>query len=152
MAGDKESRGGGNEAEHENAGDALGHGHIQMVGERRGTKDEPRPGKGTAPDVCVKPGGEGPAFQMLDLDGGVEFDPVAGAAEAMAEGDVFNARPDVAFIEASHAKEDFAADGSAAGPESGSVLVGVLVHEVVQEVFVLGDETGAVGFVVVRTD
>lgn len=152
MAGDKESGGGGGEGEDGDGGDAFGHGYVQMVGERGGTEDEARPGQGAAPDVGMKPGGDGPPFQVFDLDGGVEFDPVAGAAEAVSEGDVFNARPDVALVEASHAEEDFAADGSAAGPESGSVFARLLVHEVVQEVFVLGDEARAVRFVVVGTD
>ncbi len=152
VAGDKERGGDGHQGENGDTGNALGDGQVEMVRERGGTEDEPCPGQGAAPDVGMKPRSDGPVFQVLDLDGGVECDAVAGAAETMPKGDVFNARTDVALVEASDAKKDFAADRSAAGPKCGSILTRMLMHEVVQEVLVLRDKTWAVGFVVVRAD
>lgn len=151
-AGGGEKEGEGDEGEGGGGVASLDDGEVEVVGERGGAEDEAGPGEGAVEDVGAEEGGESPALEVFDLDLGIEGDAVAGAAEAMAEGDVFDGGAAVALVEAAEAGEDVAADGAAAGPEGAGVAAGALVHEVVEEVFVLADEAGGFGFVVVGAD
>src|SRR6266545_2405548 len=90
---------------------------------------------------------------MLGLHLFVERDPIALIAQAIPEIDVFDAWLRIArVVETAHVRERAVADGATTSPECLSVVTGLLMHEVVEQVLELRYEIWRIGRVVIRAE
>lgn len=63
-------------------------------------EDKPRPGNGPVANIGADQTGEGPPFEMGDLDFRAQPDAASRLFQPKAEFDVLNRRPGVAFVKA----------------------------------------------------
>jgi len=93
-----------------------------------------------------------PAFEVLHLEVLDQANPMASPAKSMAEFDILHGGDPDAPVEAAGLKEHLPPHRAAGPPEGGGLLPGMLVDEMVEQVFDLGGEVGGLGGVVIGAE
>ena len=89
---------------------------------------------------------------MLHLDGRVQCDSRAVAAQSHPQFQIFHGGGGVGYVEAAAFQKHIPANGAATCPKCGGALVAGLMYVIVQKITKLGDDAGRAGFTIVRTE
>jgi len=117
--------------------------HIQVRRDLRLASHQRRPGHATVEDIREDHPGQRPGFMVLHLDIRCQANPSSPLAQPVAQFNILDRRLGIALrVEGADGDEALAAHRATASPEGRGISVSLMMDEVVEEVFILGDESG----------